>query len=763
MPRSRSYADVVIDLHFKDVDKTFEYEIPPHLQHKAEIGSVAVCPFGQNFHIGYIVDIKDEPEVAKHVELADVLDEPPVITTELIRTARAVADRYISHIGEVVRLALPPGRNRRVTKRGDGSWHVTQPRINVRLETYAALTVAADEAIASLAKGSHFIKQERVIKALSEGRMPVHLLRTDTDVSAAIIKGLEKRGLIELSKVATYREPDFHYPEELPLEVVLNDEQRIAVDTILPALDAGIPQTFLLKGVTGSGKTEVYLQAVRHVLDQGKTAIVLVPEIALTPQTVSRVRARFGDNVAVLHSGLGLGERYDQWRRIKEGHYKVVVGARSALWAPVKDLGLIVIDEEHEHTYKQDRSPRYHARYAAIARARANNCCVVLGSATPSIESMYKAKRGEYALLSLTKRVEERPLPAIEVVDMRSEVEPGSPVIFSSRLAEEMDKALKKEQKVILFLNRRGYSNYVMCRDCGLIVRCKHCDISLTYHSSDTSMRCHHCDYAEPAPDVCPDCGGTRLSYYGVGTERVEWEIKKRFPGVPVTRMDADTTARRDAHRQKLLSFKEQPAGILLGTQMIAKGLDFPDVTVVGIISADTSLALPDFRAGERTFQLLMQVAGRAGRGLSPGIVLVQTYDPDNYAIQAVVHGDYDEFFEREVAMRESLEYPPFSTLVNIGVAGRDEAMVTGTVEEVGLFLDGEIDHGGLKGIAQMRGPAPAPIARVSGRYRWHILLKAVDGDAAISFLREHRREIYARKKDKEVLIAIDVDPMSLL
>ncbi len=821
--QKQKYAHVIIDIPAVRIDHSFEYTIPKDLEEKARIGSMAACQFGRARRLGYIIDIVTEPEFKRHVPLSEILDEDPILTPEMIKVARFTSDYYLSPIGDVLRLALPPGRTRRITQNfftvpdlsqklagldlqkseldvvkaiSDMGGNATKmklrsrfknvninkalnslqrkrlvliktktssPKVDVKHELYAKLKKPKHEAIQEVEKNPRAIVQHKVIRALKEGGMPVHKVRSYTNASHATIKALEKQGLIEIKKVSTYREPDFYYPEELPLDLVLSKEQETAVDRINLAIEKERTEVFLLQGVTGSGKTEVYLRTIESVLNKGKTAIALVPEIALTPQTVSRFRARFGNSVAVLHSGLGAGERYDQWRRIENGTYRVVVGARSALWAPIRNLGLIVIDEEHENTYKQDRSPRYHAREVAIERALINNASVILGSATPSVESKYRSDKGEFVPVFLRKRIEERPLPNVEIVDMRQERERGNRGIFSQRLRDSINQVVKKKQKAIIFLNRRGYSNYVMCRECGHVIRCVQCNVSLTYHSDKKTLQCHHCDYLEEVPSKCPVCKGRDLSFYGIGTERVAQEIARIFPEIPVTRMDADTTTRRDSHRKKLIGFKQQQVGILLGTQMIAKGLDFPDVTLVGVVSADTALALPDFRAGERTFQLLMQVAGRAGRGSYPGKVVVQTYSPDTYAIQALTKGQYDEFYRYEISLREALDYPPFSELINILISGSDEGRVQEEAARIERFLRTNVESDYLSGIVDILGPVPAPLSRLRGKYRWHILLKADDALSVKRFLKDNIDYILPKESRGDLGVAIDVDPVSLL
>ncbi|MFZ3062403.1 MAG: primosomal protein N' [Actinomycetota bacterium] len=828
MADQAKYAQVIMDIPILKIDRPFEYLIPSHLTSKIKIGSITLSTFGKSHQLGYVVDITSQPAVASHIEIEDVLEEKPVFSPEMVKLSRFVADYYLSTMGEVLRLALPPGRGRRLTHvislngkieemlkeipdslepqrrilrsiAGYGGkaslselqhyfkgrtlyallrqlesknlivrkYQISKPQVEVKVELYARLKVSKDKAREAIPTLTRAKRQQRILEVLMEGEISIHKLLSYTGASHSSLKSLATRGLAEVFEETAFREPDFYYPEELPLSFRLTGEQRQAVEEIKESIDKGKSEVFLLQGVTGSGKTEVYLQIMEYVLKKGKTAIMLVPEIALTPQTVNRVRLRFGNNVAVLHSGLGTGERYDQWRRIKEGQYRVVVGARSALFAPLDNLGVIVIDEEQENTYKQDRNPRYHARQAAIKRAELNGACVILGSATPSIESKFLTEKGRYEQLYLRKRIEERPLPSVDIVDMREERKRGNRGIFSWDLQREMRKALKAQQKVILFLNRRGFSSFIICKDCGLVIKCLRCSVSLTYHSDEKLLKCHHCDHTEPAPTVCPRCGGHDIGYYGVGTQRVESEIKTLFPEIMVTRMDTDTTVRRDAHRKKLLEFKQQKTGVLLGTQMIAKGLDFPDVTLVGIISADTALHLPDFRAAERTFQLLMQVSGRAGRGPQPGRVVVQTYNPENYAIQAFLKGDYDLFYSQEVTLRDVLSYPPFSELINIMISSISAGRTEEEAVRIAEYLIKSRDMGDLKGLIDILGPAPAPLSRIKNRYRWHIVLKVGDLTLVKSFIKNNLERILphprSARDSNDVTVSIDVDPVSLL
>ncbi len=815
--KDKKYAEIIVDIPPHEVDHPFEYLIPVELSSRICVGSMVLVPFGPSLKIGYVVGFKSKFTLSHLSSIMDILDETPVFSEEMVKLCQWIADHYLCTLGEALKLAFPPGRGRKLSqeiilngklvdllkqisptasrqreilrkiavlggkvslralKKSCGGkissalkelegkklilkkYWISQPKVDIKKERYIRLNLSSQEAeTVARSLTTKAPKQQRILEVLSEElRMPVHELLSLVDASYTSLKSLVDKGFVRIFDHPTFRDADFYYPENFQTPSTLTCEQAEALQRITESIDGEMPSVFLLQGITGSGKTEIYLQAISHILKKGKTAIVLVPEIALTPQTVHRFRSRFGEIVAILHSGLGLGERFDQWRRVKEGRYKVVVGARSALFAPVSNLGLIVVDEEHESTYKQNRNPRYHARDVALKRAQLNNACVILGSATPSVESKFKAERGEYELIYLTRRIENRPLPGIQLVDMRREINKG---IFSSTLRERMNECINSKGKMILFLNRRGYCGFLLCRDCGLVIKCKRCAVSLTYHQDKRVLKCHHCGYVRPAPCVCPKCKGHRIRYLGIGTQRVESELKLLFPHLPIIRMDADTTVRRGAHRRRLIEFKEERVGVLLGTQMIAKGLDFPEVTLVGIINADTALNLPDFRAAERTFQLLMQVGGRAGRGQRPGTVIVQTYCPENYAIQAVLRGNYDSFYLKEISLRKELKYPPFCELINILISARDEGRAREVALSIGRFLQSKLD-----GLFDLLGPAPAPLQKLGNKYRWHIVLKVSNPRAVKTFLKENHKRLLPEKYSKDVTLFIDVDPVWLL
>ncbi len=571
-------------------------------------------------------------------------------------------------------------------------------------------------------------------------------------IEAAIPGGIKKGKVAIGSKLKDSQIRLEDFPPSSPH--ILTEEQEKALKIIIEAVEKGEYKTFLLHGITASGKTEVYLQAIGEVLKKDRQAIVLVPEISLTPQTIERFISRFGDRVAVLHSKLTPAKRFLEWKKIVDNKAQIAVGARSAIFSPMKKLGLIIVDEEHETTYKQDDVPKYHARDVAEARARLNSCPLILGSATPSLESYYRAKKGEYKLIKLTKRIEERLLPKVKIVDMRMELATRKRVaIFSKVLLDAIDRTLKSGKQAIIFLNRRGFSTFVNCKKCGLVLKCKRCDTVLVYHFDEKKLICHYCNYRTQAPDICPNCKYGYIRYFGLGTERVESEISHNFSHVHIARMDSDTTIKRGSHDRILGEFKAGKVSLLVGTQMIAKGLDFPKVTLVGVVSADVTLNLPDFRASERTFDLLTQVGGRAGRGEDGGEVIVQTYAPGHYAILTAAKHDYEKFYVEEIASRKELLFPPFINLVKVTVRARNEDLTSRTAGELTEAIKAEDKS------MKVAGPAPAPISRMRGYFRYNILLKDKDRHAMCELL---KKVLGTFRKPHGVLIAVDVDPMSM-
>ncbi len=580
--------------------------------------------------------------------------------------------------------------------------------------------------------------------------------------SVSLLNTLERRGFIKIERAAAVRNPLSSQPVAPTQPLPLNPAQSAAFTELQSENHSN--QTFLLHGVTGSGKTEVYMQAMAQILENGKSVIVLVPEISLTPQTASRFIGRFGERVAVLHSRLSDGERFDQWHRIQKGDADIVIGPRSAVFAPVKQLGLLIIDEEHSDSYKSDTAPRYHAREVAQKRTELANCPLILGSATPSLESFFQAQKGSYKLLSLPSRVLDRKMPEVHLVDMREELKQGNRTIFSERLRSAIAERLEKREQIILFLNRRGHSKYVFCRTCGYAERCENCSISLTFHFETKKLVCHHCGHKRDTHPSCPDCGSPAIDYFGrrgFGTETVEREVQKAFPTANIKRFDADSTAKKNAHQHILEDFQHQKIDILIGTQMVAKGLDFPNVTLVGVIVADTALNLPDFRASEQTFSLLTQVAGRSGRAEVAGEVIIQTYMPDHYCISAAQTHDYVDFYEKEVEARSALQYPPFSHVATLLLRGKNENEIIDAANTVSGDL--KIWQTDQFPEVIILGPAPAPLSKIDGKFRWHFLLRSKNVEKISQLLQCLNDNLPPAIKSNAVECIIDIDPTNTL
>lgn len=599
----------------------------------------------------------------------------------------------------------------------------------------------------------------RALAVAEEEMLPMAELLRQAAVSASALKSLQARGVVDFVDAPVYRSPFGKMGKPaVEADLQMTSDQERCLSAIGQAIEAHQPHSFLLFGVTGSGKTEVYLRAVAMALSRGRSALILVPEIALAAQVVEAVKARFGNLVAVLHSALSGGERFDEWRRAWEQRARVVVGARSAVFAPLDNLGLIVIDEEHEGAYKQqEHTPRYHARTVAIQRALREKAVLLMGSATPSLETFYQAQKGIHTLLQLPSRVEGRPLPTVQIVDMR-DTPRAQGGVFSQLLADAIAERLKRGEQVILFLNRRAYASFVMCRRCGYVVKCSRCEVSLSYHKVDHSLRCHHCDYRQSVPVRCPSCGTAQIYPFGLGTQRVEEEMQRLFPEARLLRMDRDTTSRKGAHHVLLARFRAHEADVLIGTQMVAKGLDFPRVTLVGVVSADTALHIPDFRASERAFQLLTQVAGRAGRAHHPGEVIVQTFNPEHEAIQSASTHDYLRFYQREIAHREELRYPPFSRLANVLATHPDETKAEELCRQSAQRLLQQIQSAGVD--AEVLGPVQAPIARLRGLWRWHCLVKCYQQEALPHLLHGALDGLHPPPGGS---LQVDVDPYSVV
>lgn len=725
------------------LDKTFYYTVPEGLSSRAVIGMKVTVPFGKRLVTGYIVGFpktRAEGETADPLQLKDVKDMPdhdPSFTPDMLEFYRWIADYYLSPLGEVIKAALPAAKGK--AKRG---------RFAVAIES-------SDQGI------SMTPKEGRVFSFIRErGKVPFSELNSEFKRPSEIIKRLSEKGLIhvveeEVSRLAC--KAGVRSQESGVINIpTLTEPQEKAFSYIDTALKGGGFSPFLLQGVTGSGKTEVYLRVIEEALKTGKGAVVLVPEISLTPQILNRFRSRFGNGVAALHSALSDGERYEEWRRIERGEARIVIGARSAIFAPVKDIGVIVVDEEHDHSYKQEETPRYNARDLALVRGKMVGGTVILGSATPSMESYHNAKTGKFGHIRLETRIEERPMPLVSVIDMK---DAGKRQIFSRQMTDCLEECLREKRQALIFLNRRGFSTFLICSSCGFTFGCPNCSISLIFHQGEGVLRCHYCDYSQKAFPLCPRCNGSDVGLLGHGTERVEEEIKKRFPDARVARMDRDTVSRKGSHERILNALEDGEIDILIGTQMVTKGHDYPNIMMVGVISADTSLNLPDFRAAERTFQLITQVAGRAGRGEGPGKVIIQTFNPDHYSINAARNHDMDSFYMEEAAFRKELGYPPFSRLINIRLRGNSERRTAEAAKILGKI--GRDYATVLKGVSIL-GPSQAPIYRIRGKYRWQMLIKGRDSRALHSFARNVVSK--ARGSDfKGVDLQIDVDPLSML
>ncbi|WP_027717222.1 replication restart helicase PriA [Desulfovirgula thermocuniculi] len=731
-------AEVVVSLALRRVDKVFYYNVPPHLEGKVKVGSRVMVPFGRRQVEGYVVGFGPAPAGTGLKDIADILDEGPLLTPHQLNLARWMAAYYLCPLAAAIRTIAwpllhgsPPGRTYVLLPQGDRE--APDPR---RAPKSAAAWRAALE---------------------HPGLSRTELARK-AGVSPSVVDALVARGLLRRVEQA----PRWWEEEEGPLvgsagPPVLNEEQERAVREIVTALERKERAVFLLHGVTGSGKTEVYLQAIAAALQRGRQAMMLVPEIALTPQMVEIFKNRFGAQVALLHSRLTQRERYGEYQRLRSGKANVVLGARSAVFAPLENPGLIVIDEEHEPSYKQEESPRYHARTVALRLAGYSGAVVVLGSATPSLESYAQAGgRGPYRLLRLTRRVGGRPLPEVHVVDLRQEMREGNPGVLSRRLQEAIAERLARREQVILFLNRKGHSTLVVCRECGLVLKCPQCDITLTYHLSQR-LRCHYCSFNVRAPSLCPGCGSRYLAFLGTGTQKIELELQRLFPQAGILRLDSDSAGRGRAYREIIDGFRRGRADILVGTQMVAKGLDIPGVTLVGVVNADVSLYLPDFRASERTFQLLTQVAGRSGRGEREGEVIIQTYTPHHYAITCARDHDYLSFYRQEMAVRRTLGYPPFSYLCRLLVTGVGEDSVA---EGAGILArEIRAQEAGV----DVLGPAPAPLGRLKGRYRWHLVLKAGEQAALREVVGAALKSCEKMALFRKVRVSVDMAPQSMM
>jgi primosomal protein N' (replication factor Y) (superfamily II helicase) len=796
--------------------RTFSYLVPEPLEKGIAVGKRVLVPFGRKRITGYLLESMSVAAVEKPKEIIDVLDDEPLFSEDDLTFFQWVAEYYLYPLGKMLAEVLPGGINVRgerwvlpvtganIGAVGDLSGgqrqilellqrfpaglseervkkELDQRRVNRDVDMLEArgLVTVTDRirkpAVAPKTERMVTLKPEHLpnIRLTERERRVIDFLTQTGPVSAAaigktfehaasVIKSLEKKGLLSLRTQDAYRRPGEQAPIGMQNRaIILNEDQKAALREIMKGISGGRYAPYLLHGVTGSGKTEVYLQAIAEVLKDGGGVISLAPEIALTPQLFTRFRERFPDEeIALLHSGISENARYDQWRRIQKSEIRIVIGARSALFAPVRNLKLIIVDEEHDGSYKQDDRVRYNARDLAIVKARQQAAVVILGTATPSVQSYFNSKEKRYHYLRLPQRVENRPLPAVEIVDMKAQKdEKGRLPILSRSLKDALEETLATRKQALLFLNRRGFNTFLFCPDCGHVFHCLNCSVSMNHHAAESKLKCHYCDLAMDIPQRCPVCQGGRIHSYGVGTERLEAEVRKAFPQARVARMDSDTTAASGAHGRILQALEGFEIDILVGTQMITKGHDFPNVTLVGVISADTAMNMPDFRAAEKTFQILTQVSGRGGRGDFPGKVVIQTFNPDYGAISRSKNHDYEGFYQDELPIRRSLSYPPFSRMMNLQMSSLNKEKGKEGAEKVAEYARLRCRSGSPTVPIDIIGPAEAPIARIKGRYRWQLLLLGKESHALHALV----RDILAGAKQTGLDIKVDVDPMNFM
>lgn len=811
------FANVVVDTDAPGLSRAFTYRVPESMEGDVFAGACVAVPFGSREMVGYIIELTEvAPELKLIKDIQAVIHDACSLTPALLSLASWMSEYYSASLVASCRAIVPEVMSATVTstirllnadavhpaspaqqklvkilvemggqadsdilkaKSGIDKYAPTLKQLRNRGAIEVARILELPKAKPMIVKGLKITEDEdlseldeMLSRAPRQAEMMRELAKADSPIrqaellrrigsSSSPLKSLVDKGLAEKVEMRVRRQP-YQLREVAPRpNYKLSSAQQDALRIIGEGFDSETPQTTLLYGVTGSGKTEVYLRSIQRVIDEGRSCIALVPEISLTIHLMDAYRSCFGDRMAILHSRLSVGERHDEWRRIESGEARVVLGARSAVFAPVPNLGLIVVDEEHESSYKQDHAPRYSARQAAEERARFEDAHVILGSATPSIETFSRASSGDIKMAVLDKRIDDRPMPTVTTVDLRAEFAEGRRNIFSEQLEDAISARLSRHEQVILFVNRRGHSSFLLCRSCGYTPKCDNCAVSLTYHAAQRILKCHHCDEQHPAPTLCPVCGGMHIKQFGIGTERVEEEVQKVFPEANVIRMDADTTRRKDAHSRLLDTFREGKADVLVGTQMVAKGLDFPNVTLVGVISADTSLHLPDFRAAERTFQLLTQVSGRSGRGNLPGETIIQSFSPDHYAIRAAARQDYLSFYGQEIAYRRELGYPPFAQLINI----ISSDPMDNYADEKLQAIKNRIGERMPPGAVSMLGPAPAPLSRLRGLYRHHLVLKMHDSEMREEVTSTLRSILNDTPSTTFSGITVDVDPLTML
>ena len=762
------FADIIIDIKHEKLDKIFQYRIPERLLEELEIGMEVLVPFGKGNRRtkGYVTGISEicDYDISKVKEIEDISREGVEIEAKLVALAAWMKENYGGTMIQALKTVLPIKQKENARMKRRLCLHLSEEEGQRKLEFYLEKNQKA---------------RARLMAALLDDKvLDYELVTKKLNITLPVIRALEEQGVLEIREEQVYRNPVKHAARS-GKKIIFTEEQTSAIRRFRQDYEKGVRNTYLLYGVTGSGKTEVYMEMIRKVVDMGKQAIVLIPEIALTYQTVMRFYRNFGDRVSIMNSRLSPGERYDQMMRAKNGEVDVMIGPRSALFTPFPDLGLIVIDEEHEPTYKSEQTPRYHARETAVRRAQMEGAGVVLGSATPSLEAMYRAKKGEYVLLEMKNRSRMQRLADVHTVDLREELREGNRSILSRKLQELMEERLGRKEQIMLFLNRRGYSGFVSCRECGYVVKCPHCSVSLSVHR-DGTMRCHYCGYTQPRVTVCPECGSRHIGEFRAGTQQIEDIVKERFPGARVLRMDMDTTRQKDSYEKILSAFVGEEADILVGTQMIVKGHDFPNVTLVGVLAADMSLYTDDYRSGERTFQLLTQAVGRAGRGDRHGEAVIQTYSPEHYAVVTAAAQDYEAFYEQEISYRDLMGYPPVEHLLAVLISCEDEGLLDKGcryLREYALRVSGhgrEIadrrkDADGREfmlrsgqGKAEIIGPASPGIDKVKDIYRRVLYIKAPEYDTLTEIKDRLEQYIEINSGFDKMRIQFDFDPMGI-
>ena len=742
-------AEIIINRTAKRLNRTFDYKVPIELEELIMIGSTVLVPFGKSSTLeeGYVVGIKENTTY----EVKEIVKIKHNLTEKQIELAKWMAKRYFCNVSDCIKQMLTPG-----TKNKKAEKNVQDKTINA-----VYLKKDIDEIQFDIEMGKiKSEKQKKILQFLKNNEgATVPEIELFTDGSRAIVKTLEKNGYVEIIEKKIERNPLANKKIEKTENLKLTEEQQTAYNKVALDIATNSYEQFLLYGVTGSGKTEVYLQLIGKALEQDKTAIVLVPEISLTPQMIDRFISRFNkDEIAVLHSKLSIGERYDEWNKIKEGKAKIIIGARSAIFAPTENIGIIIIDEEHDSSYKSEAIPKYDAKEIAKKIAKENNCPLVLGSATPDLVTYYKARQGKINLLELTKRANNSKLPEVEIVDLKMELANGNRSMLSAKLHDKIEQNLKEKRQTILFLNRRGFSTFIMCRECGYTVKCKNCNISMTYHKTENKLKCHYCGYEENVVTICPECHSDKIRYFGTGTQKLEQEINKIFPGASTIRMDIYTVTKKNSHEEILNKFKNENIDILIGTQMVVKGHHFPKVSLVGVITADSTLNIEDFRANERTFQILTQVAGRAGRENLEGRVLIQTYNPDSLAIEYASMQDYKTFYESEIEIRKQLKYPPFCDIILIGFSGENEQQTVRQAKKVHQYLKNRIISEKI-GIL-LYSPVPSPIDKIKNKYRWRMIIKCIYNEKINDLLQD---ALSQNQAEKQVQQTIEINPANMM